>query len=99
MLCAYCQIAHGFNTRAQKLLSVTEPSAAMAYPWGCCIQASVATIKYPDSHEPKKTAKADHQCAFWLSRFSPKRNRPRNADSRKNANVPSMANVCPMTPP
>ncbi len=33
------------------------------------------------------------------SRFSPKRKRPRNADSAKKANMPSSASVRPMTPP
>src|SRR5215475_1184062 len=99
ILCAYCHHAHGFRISSQKLVSCTEPSGAIAYPTGFCIQASVATMKNPDSHEPKKTATADHQCAFGLRRFSPYRNKPRNADSRKNANMPSMASVCPITPP
>ena len=38
-------------------------------------------------------------CSFGPSFFSPKRNRPRNVDSRKNANVPSIASVWPITPP
>ena len=56
-------------------------------------------MKNPDSHEPRNTATADHQCARGLSRFSPYRKSPRNADSRKNANIPSMASVWPITPP
>src|SRR6185369_16169147 len=99
MLCAYCQIAHGFNTSDQKLCRVALPSGWMVYPTGCCIQASVATMNYPDSHEPKKTMNAENQCMVRLRRFSPYRKRPRNADSMKNANTPSMANVCPITPP
>src|ERR1700733_7367406 len=99
MLCAYCHHAHGFNTSAQKLSSCTDPSAALKYPTGCCIQASVATMKNPESHDPRNTASADHQCNFGPRRFSPYRNRPRNADSRKKANMPSMASVWPITPP
>ena len=99
MLCAYCHHAQGLNTRAQKLDSCAEPSAARTYPTGCCIQASVAMIKKPDIHDPRKTATADHQWARGLSLFSPYRNNPRNADSRKNANMPSIARVCPITPP
>src|SRR6202158_3457742 len=63
------------------------------------MKASVGRMKYPDNHEPTKTATADSQCAFGLNRFSPYRNNPRNADSRKKANIPSMARVWPITPP
>src|SRR6266496_2535932 len=99
ILWAYCHHAQGFSTKAQKLVSCTVPSAAFAKPTGCCIQASVATMKNPESHEPRNTAIADHQCARGLSRFSPYRNKPRKADSRKKANIPSIASVCPITPP
>ena len=44
-------------------------------PVGCCIQASVATIRNPDAHEPRNTRKAVNQCAFGPSRFSPNRKR------------------------
>src|SRR5579883_3419257 len=93
MVCAYCHQAHGFSTSCQKLLNCTEPSAAFSYPTGFCIHASVATMKKPESHEPSHTATADHQCARALSRFSPYRNSPRKADSRKKANIPSIASV------
>src|SRR5215469_4799999 len=99
MLCAYCHHAQGFSTSCQKLLNCTEPSGLVAYPTGCCIQASVAMMKNPESHDPRNTATADHQCALGLSRCSPYRNRPRNADSRKKANIASIARVWPMTPP
>src|ERR1700741_4990015 len=56
-------------------------------------------MKKPDSHDPRKTATTDQQWALGLSRFSPYRNRPRNADSRKKANIPSRASVWPITPP
>src|SRR5437879_9925250 len=59
MLCAYCHHAHGFNINAQKLESCADPSAAVVYPTGCCIQASVTMMKNPLSHEPRKTATAD----------------------------------------
>ena len=42
--------------------------------------------------------KAEHQCAPER-RFSPKRKRPRKADSRKKEKTPSMARGCPITPP
>ena len=42
---------------------------------------------------------ADRKCNLGPSFFSPKRNSPRKLDSRKNAKTPSMASVCPMTPP
>src|ERR1700683_5261054 len=99
MLCAYCQPAQGFSTKLQKLASCKLPSSALEYPTGFCIKASVAMMKYPDNQEPAKTPTADHQCAFGLRRFSPNRNNPMNADSRKKANMLSMASVCPMTPP
>src|SRR5579862_1812388 len=56
-------------------------------------------MKKPESQEPRNTATADHQWALGLRRFSPYRNNPRKADSKKKANMPSMARVCPMTPP
>ena len=93
MLCAYCHHAHGFNINAQKLESCADPSAAVVYPTGCCIQASVTMMKNPLSHEPRKTATADHQWPRGPSRFSPYKNSPRKADSRKNANTPSIASV------
>ena len=39
------------------------------------------------------------QCRRGPSRFSPKRNSPRNEDSRKKENTPSIASVWPITPP
>ena len=56
-------------------------------------------MKKPDSHEPRKTRNAAHQWPQRLRRFSPNRNMPRNADSRKNENTPSIATGCAMTPP
>ena len=76
-----------------------------ARPWltskatGCCIQASVAMMKNPDSHEPANTSSADSQCTRGLTRLRPARKMPRNTDSAKNANTPSIASVWPMTPP
>src|SRR5215471_7819889 len=99
MLCVYCQSIQGLNMRSRKLLKWTEPSGPNEYPTGFCIHESVAMMKYPDSHEPKKTSSAENQWPRRPSFFSPYRNRPRNADSRKNANTPSMARVCPITPP
>src|SRR5438270_2474382 len=99
MLWAYCHQAHGFSTNFQKLLSCNDPSAAFTYPTGCCIHASVAMMKNPESHAPRNTAIADHQCCRGVSLFSPYKNNPKNADSRKNANMPSIARVCPITPP
>src|SRR3984893_16598074 len=56
-------------------------------------------MKKPDSHDPTNTATPTHQCPQRPSRRSPNRNRPRNADSRKNENTPSMTSGWPMTPP
>src|SRR3954469_4299930 len=83
MLCEYCSTAQGFNAICQKLATWNEPSDARVKPTGCCIHASVTMMKYPESHEPRKTMKAAPQCAHLLRRCSPKRKRPRKADSRK----------------
>jgi hypothetical protein len=99
MLCAYCQIAHGLKRNAEKLWSAISPLGSTACPTGCCIQASVATMKYPESHDPRKTRKAANQWPRGVRRFSPKRKRPRNEDSRKNEKTPSIASVWPITPP
>jgi len=40
-----------------------------------------------------------HQCAMRLNRFSPNKNKPRKADSRKKEKTPSITNPCPITPP
>src|SRR5947209_19066929 len=63
------------------------------------MQASDTRMKKTDRHDPANTRKADHQCAFGLSRFSPYRNSPRKADSRKKENTPSITSGWPMTPP
>jgi hypothetical protein len=44
-------------------------------------------------------AKAIARWARGPSFFSPKRNSPRKADSAKKAKTPSIASVCPTTPP
>src|ERR1019366_171966 len=93
MVWAYCSHAQGFNTSAQKLASCSEPSAAFWYPTGFCIQASVATMKKPEAHDPTNTMKAANQCIVLLNRFSPERERPRNLDSRKNEKRIPMASV------
>src|ERR1039458_2376483 len=99
MLCSYCQKIHGFSNNPQKLLSRISPLGPSRYPVGCCIHASVAMMKKPESQEPANTRNAANQCAFGPRRFSPKRNTPRKLDSRKKENTPSMANVCPIPPP
>ena len=99
MLCRYCHRVHGFNSSAERLFNAICPFASITKPTGCCIQASVAMMKKPESHEPTNTMKADHQCPLGPSRFSPNRNSPRKVDSRKNENTPSMASVWPITPP
>src|ERR1017187_3811774 len=52
--------------------------------------------KAPD---PRKTRTPASQCLLGPSFFSPNKNRPRKLDSMKNENTPSMASVCPITPP
>src|SRR5260370_13097098 len=85
MLCKYCHCVHGFKIKSQKLVRTNWLFGPSLYPTGCCIQASVAIIKNPESHEPRKTRNPESQCSAGLSRPSPKTNRPRNAHSRKNA--------------
>src|SRR5712692_6904217 len=99
MLCKYCQPTHGLSSSPQKLLSRISPPGPISYPDGCCIQASVAMMKKPDIQEPRNTRNSDPQCAHAESRFSPKRKRPKNADSKKKEKTPSMARGWPMTPP
>src|SRR4029077_12919117 len=99
MVCAYCQSTHLLISSDQKLASSICPRESTRWPVGYCIQALVATMKYPESHEPNQTRNADHQWPMRPSFFSPKRNNPRKLDSRKKENTPSIASVCPMTPP
>src|SRR5260370_1296191 len=56
-------------------------------------------MKYPESHEPSHTRKPAHQWPMRPSFFSPNKNSPRNEDSRKKEKTPSIASVCPITPP
>ena len=75
------------------------PSSPSRYPTGCCMNAFATMMKYPESHEPRASATAAARCLFGPSRFSPKRNSPRNVDSRKNAKTPSIARAWPTTSP
>jgi hypothetical protein len=56
-------------------------------------------MKNPETTAPSATMIEDSQCRPRLTRCSPNRNRPRNDDSAKNANTPSMNSVCPTTGP
>src|SRR5260370_12766580 len=87
MVCAYCQSAQRFSTRPQKLDNEISPCGPIEYPAGCCIQALVATMKYPDSHEPKKTRNAPHHCPTPPTLFSPNKNNPRKLDSKNNEKI------------
>src|SRR5256885_6475245 len=98
MLCAYCQPTHGLVSSPQNESSCTL-SPLPEYATGCCIQALVAMMKKPDSHEPTNTNIADSQWTPALTRPRPARKMPRNTDSAKNANTPSIASVWPITPP
>ena len=99
MLCAYCHHVHGLKMRPSQLFRTISPFGPSVYPTGCCIQPSVAMMKKPESHAPMQVIRVANQCSFGPSRFSPNSTSPRNVDSRKNENTPSMARVCPMTPP
>jgi hypothetical protein len=50
-------------------------------------------MKYPDSQLPRNSATAARRCARGDSLFLPKTSRPRKVDSRKKANMPSIARV------
>src|SRR3954451_9521398 len=98
MLCAYCQPTHGLVSRPQSESSCTlSPTPEDAT--GCCIQAFVAMMKKPDSHEPTNMKIAETQWTTGLTRPRPARKTPKNTDSAKKANTPCMASVCPITPP
>ena len=56
-------------------------------------------MNQPDSHEPAKIISAASQCRRALTRSRASRKMPRKTDSAKNANMPSMASVVPITPP
>src|SRR6266487_1295096 len=58
----------------------------------------VTKMKYPEIWLPSATAIAAAKWPRGPSRFSPQINAPMNALSRKNANIPSIASVCPITP-
>src|SRR5882672_3256792 len=98
MTCGYCVNAYGLLISSHRLVSCAWPSMS-SYATGCCSQALVATMKKPDTTAPRATMIADNQCSQGRMRDSPKRNTPRNEDSAKNANTPSMNSVWPTTGP
>src|SRR5579883_1903099 len=95
----YCQKTQLLVSNPQKLVSCADPSVEMEYSTRSCIHASVATMKNPEIHEPINTKTAERKWTCLPNFFSPKRNSPRKLDSRKNAKTPSIASVCPITPP
>src|SRR5882762_5956042 len=106
MVCAYCQKTHLLTSSDQKLASSICPWESTRCPVGYCswlsgyfIVATNAWMKKPESQEPSQTRNAAHQWPTRPNLFSPKRNSPRKLDSRKKENTPSIASVCPMTPP
>src|SRR3954452_21201302 len=98
MLCAYCQPTQGLVSSPQNESSCARPPC-IVYATGCCIHAFVAMMKKPEIHEPAHTMNADSQCHRGATRPRPARKMPMNTDSAKNANTPSIASVCPITPP
>src|SRR5215469_2183284 len=98
MLCEYWISPQGLPSSPQKLVT-SKPLAVRVYATGCCIHASVTMMKNPDSHDPRNTANPAHQCPQRLNRSSPYKNNPRDADSRKNENTPSITSGWPITPP
>ena len=50
-------------------------------------------------HWTNRGMNADAQCIFAESLFSPNKNSPRNADSKKKEKTPSIASGWPITPP
>src|SRR3954464_16023832 len=98
MLCAYCQPTHGLVSRPQNESSCARPPS-IVYATGCCIQAFVAMMKNPEIHEPAQTMNAESQYQRGAMRPRPARKTPMNTDSAKKANTPSIASVCPITPP
>src|SRR5580765_5024261 len=99
MLCRYCHDAQSFVNKDQKLVRCAEPSGATSNPTGRCIQASVTMMKKPESHDPMKIITAASRWSFGPNRLSPYKNIPRNDDSRKKANTPSIARDVAITPP
>src|SRR3954465_10329166 len=99
MLCMYWSRPQGLSSSFQKLTTSNCPFGKRLYATGCCIHASVTMMKKPEIHDPSQTITAENQCMRLEMRFSPYRNKPRNADSRKKLNTPSIARGCPITPP
>src|SRR5260221_5401429 len=91
IVCGYCQRVHGFSSKPQKLFNSNVPLGPSEYATGCCIHASVATMKYPESHEPTKIIIAENQWPIVLMRFSPSSKRSSKLDSRKNEKTTSIA--------
>src|ERR1700712_1783221 len=56
-------------------------------------------MKKPEIQEPANTMNADSQWIFGPNFLSPNRKMPRNDDSRKKANTPSIASAVAITPP
>ena len=95
----YWASAHGLVRKVQRLATAKVPSGWIRCPTGCCMKAFVATMKKPESQLPTSSATAAAKCPRRPSRRSPQTSRARKLDSRKKAKSPSIASVCPMTPP
>src|ERR1039458_7778685 len=93
MLWMYCQNNHGFRSNPARLVSRISPFFPSWYPVGCCIQASVAIMKKPESHEPAKTRKAANQCAFGPRRFSPNRKTPDRKSEEHTSELQSLRHL------
>ena len=68
-------------------------------PTGCCIQALAMRIHSAERLEPRATRAVTARCPTRESRSQPKKNRPTNVASRKNAIRPSMASGAPKMSP
>jgi len=93
MVWAYCAHAQGLSSSCENDVRWMTPCASTTKPWGCCMKAFVHTMKKPDSQLPTHRAMVAARCLRGPSFCSWNKTRYKTEDSRKKANMPSMASV------
>ncbi len=99
-VCTNFAWAVGLNTTDQKSAnSIRIVSWLKVAPTGSCIQPLAIRIQSAERLLPMASIIVTIRCAGFDSRSQPKKNRPTNVDSRKNAISPSTASGTPKMSP
>src|SRR5699024_12427768 len=73
--------------------------ASSSNPTGLCINELAVNIQNADKTEPIATSQIEARWVFFPKRSQPNTQMPKNVDSKKKANNPSIASEGPNTSP